>query len=161
MSSPRPALPGTVVRNPASFPRGVPVYEIRHSHGLGFGRRRRSQLGAKDIQPRAIPRQVIESPAVERPYGIVTVTLEGRPRQVSRSLGPDPDVPAIARHMVEGDAAAIGRDPRAVIAPALLEQDAHLAITAHPHQVALGARDVRHGPVLRHGELGEPDTAHR
>ena len=109
----------------------------------------------------AVPRQVIEPPAVARPCGIVAVALEGRPRQVSRSLGPDPDVPALARHMVEGDAAAVGRDSRAVIAPALLEQDAHLALTAHPHQVALGARDVRNGPVLRDGELGEPDPAHQ
>ena len=62
--------------------------------------------------------------------------------------------------MVEGDAATIGRDSRAVIAPSLFEQDALLAVTAHPHQVALGARDVRDGPVLGHGELREPDPAH-
>ena len=58
--------------------------------------------------------------------------------------------------MIERDAAAVGRDSRAVIAPALLHQDPHLSVPAHPDQVALGARDVRHGSILRYGELGDP-----
>ena len=136
---------------------------VRECHRRRLGARHEcgAQHRAEYVESPAVPCQVAEPLAIERPDRVVRVALEGHAREVARLIRVCPDVATGRRDVVEGDPAPVRRDPRTVIPHALGEQHALVAGAAHTHQLALESRDVHHRPIVGDGELGESGAAER